>query len=585
MSATVNNVVIGNVPKGAGTDDVWPHYFAQIRALMRAGWKCLASSDGTTKTVSDDPELCELGAGTAKGVSGAAAVIAAPVNGRALVTGLAGISIAATSAVGGTGDKGNYLRITSGVAANQHYHQIEEIVDANSVWIDARRAAFTPVADAGPVSWEIIDPTEGGAPTDPIGSATIAWWLGAGPSTIKIPITAAPVAGANAITDNDQLFIPGEEVTQATTGATGEFLGYVFDGANGYLCIHPHARGSGGDPFGWATTNVITGNASGTTATQVGTAVEYRQQLVIHKAANRDNGIIHVQCIDPVGETAEDFAVLAADAACTNLIPPAGVVGPSGGNDFPADPFAACLLGSTPGVVADVWVGTNLGTYGLGQAVAIDAIPEPGYTADGEWFCMSPNAAGVVGHGMFRVLDGEPGAQLCPYVWACSSTSATHSFGNPAARRFRATGTNTVADQFNAEYQQITLNTSVEGMFFGYRARGSGLASDQYTTLGVWEPVEYNDGTNACWRADPGTPWLVGSDPNSPQPKLSGPVHFGSVAQASGRTWGGRAKRLRHVIDGGLLDTHDAGSKVQLSSSPGPFIYTYWDPAIVPVLS
>ena len=587
--ATNNDVVIANVPKGVGIDDVWSHYFAQIRALMRAGWKCLASADNGVKTVSDDPELCELGAGTVTGVSGAAAVIAAPVNGRALVTGLGGLLN--TSRTYDGGDKGNYLHVTSGVAANQHYHQIEEIVDASSCWIDARRAAFTPVADAGPVSWEIIDPTEGGAPVDPITSNVVAWWLGQGPSTVKIPITSAPVVGANGITDNDQLFIVGEEVTQAVTGATGEFMGFVFDGVNGYLCIHPHARGSGGDPFGWATTNVITGNASGTTVTQVGTAVEYRQQLVIHKAANRNNGIIRVQCIDPVGETASDFAVLATDALCTATNPPGNDTAGTGGNDFPADPLAATMLSATPGGTADQWIGTIGGdTFGFGQAIAIDAIPEPGYTADGGWLCLSADLSaptGMIGHGMFRLLDGEPGAQLCPYSWFCASTSASLSFGNTNARRFRA-GSNQDGNLFSEFFNELRMTTTVLSIWFGFRARGSGLATDQYIgQQSITMRAISVSTTTSIWRLNEGVPWLVSSDPNIPQPKLSGPIFIEAHAQGAsgGRMWAGRVKRMRHVNGGGLLDTHDNGSKVQLSADAGAYIYTAWDPNSVPVVS
>ncbi len=579
MPSTVNNVVLPNIAKDAGADDIWSHYFALTRAMKKAGWKVLASSDGTTKVVSDDPELDQFGNGTLTGVSGSGdATISAPVNGRALVT-VTGSPFVAE-------DKGHFIHFTTGTAANQHHHQIEEFVDDNNVRIDARRSAFTPGAEAS-LDWEIFDTTEGGVPTDPIGSSTIAWTLMQGPSVIKIPITSAPVAGSVFLEDNDQIFFQGEEVTQTTTGATGEFMGFVFDGAGaGYLCIHPHARGSGPDPFGWETARVITGAASGTTVTQVGTAVQYVQQIVIAKAANRDNGLITVQCIDPVGETASDFATLAATATCDELIQPGRTS--AGENGYPVDPLCACLLGATGGFaeVPDAWKGvTSADTMGNGQIVAIDAIPEPGYTADGGWVCFSSDltvAVGLIGHGMFRTLDGEPGAMLCPYIWCLSSALASQGVGNTLARRQRASN-NMDGNMFSTTFQQVSLASTTLGMWVTFRARGSGLATDQFTTI---EALALRSAiTTSVWREDPGTNWLVGSSPKIPTPKITGPIWFGQHVIQASRTWGGRLKRLRVVIDGGLLDTHDQGTKLQLSSDPGAYIYTVWDPSIVAVSS
>ena len=50
-------------------------------------------------------------------------------------------------------------------------------------------------------------------------TAVSAWWNAQGPSTLKIPITSASVG----------TFIRGEDISQTTTGAHGELLGYIFD--------------------------------------------------------------------------------------------------------------------------------------------------------------------------------------------------------------------------------------------------------------------------------------------------------------------------------------------------------------------
>ena len=82
------------------------------------------------KVTNADPGLDPWGAGIVTNAGAAAASVAAPVRGRALVTGLSGIVAA---------DKGRFLVLSGSVpAANNHHHQIEEVVDATSVRIDAR---------------------------------------------------------------------------------------------------------------------------------------------------------------------------------------------------------------------------------------------------------------------------------------------------------------------------------------------------------------------------------------------------------------------------------------------------------------
>jgi len=71
------------------------------------------------------------------------------------------------------------------------------------------------------------------------GSSTVgfdgvgAWWTAAGPVTVKIPLNANPTGTP----------IRGEIITQATSGATGELIGYVWDpvGSSGWASVLPQA--------------------------------------------------------------------------------------------------------------------------------------------------------------------------------------------------------------------------------------------------------------------------------------------------------------------------------------------------------
>jgi len=325
--ATINNVILPNVAKGPGNEDWWPQIWALTRAMKKAGWKVLASSDGTTKTNSDDPALDEWGAGVTTGVSGTDGTLGATAGGR--ITFTAGSGTPFTSS-----DKGRFLSITGGaVAANNHYHQIEEVTSNTVVRLDARRTAFTPTdsgeTNNGSLNYEVFDPT---TETVAGGLATVrAWLLMQGPSTIKIPIGAAPaVGGTSGVT-----FMRGENVTQATTNAEGEILGWVYDAdtTTGYLVVLPRIIGTGTDPYGWDDTYTITGDSSGSTVDQDGDALEYRQQVVFTKTTDQNQGWLFHQCIEPVGESADSFKTLAAAAGCTATIQPGG-----GGtsNDFPA---------------------------------------------------------------------------------------------------------------------------------------------------------------------------------------------------------------------------------------------------------
>lgn len=468
MASTTNHVQIPNfVPSTTSTNfnQVWK----LTRALKKAGWKYLASGNGTTKDTTSDPVndgWNGTGVGTTAGITtnagAAAASIAAPTRGRATVTGLSGIV---------STDKGKFLVITGGAtAANNHSHQIEEIVSGSSVRIDARTFAVASDANNGALTWSVKDPAN---TTETYPSATLAavaaWWVGRGPSTLKIPITSAPVAGTGGFT-----FVRGENIVQTSSGWEGEIIGFVFDGvSSGYLVAAPRLRGTGVGIYGFTDGQVITGATSGATVTQNGTALEYRHEIVIAKANNETSGTIGHVVYEPVAEGATNsFLTIAAQAGATATVAPGATTTTANNganNGFPT--FGWISLGQGAGTHV-VWVGVSGSiTYGNAQIMCVDAIEEQLYSADGSWtypmaYLETPGG-GHVGHGFYRCDDCEDG-DLDPYV----------SFGQGSSTLYgNARTTNGAAHAIGAAVSEIfttslVVNTTTFTVWRGWRKRG-----------------------------------------------------------------------------------------------------------------
>ena len=573
--ATTNNVVIPNVPRGSGVKDAWPHFWAGTRAAKKAGWKITASADGTTKTVSDDPELDEWGAGAITNAGASDASTGAIAGGRMTVT-----TTSTTNFV--DADKGRFLHLDAASSAgNNHYHQIEEVVDDQTVRVDARRTAFTPVAsDAsnGSIEWEIVDPTTESRPTAL--DTVQAWILMEGPSTLKIPITAEPVDGASGFT-----FIRGENITQATSSAEGEVLGYVFDSVSstGYMVVLPRVIGSGGDPFGWGTGNVITGGTSGATVTQVGAVLEYRQQVVLHKETVQHSGHMYVQCIEPVGESADSFLTLAGAAGCTATTQPGGG---GSGNAFPSIGYTS--IGNVDSATGDIWIGSSAGNGQStnGQIIAVDVIWESGYSADGTWAVYSSMASSgsgstfepgnYAGRGIFFLEDTEPG-DLDPYVCFGSSSNASALYA--------ATNRTTANETTNSNtWQPNCASQRQNGITFithwkGWQRRGLGT-DDDYSDFEIMTLWAFQ--TNLSFDED----FLRGGDNDVTEPvqtKSSVPLRIGSMASAR-KLRKGTVRHLQMVGFTGAAanTTYDGGKFIQLHADAGAFVAGPWDETTIP---
>lgn len=541
--ATVNNVIVANFPPVSNTlpfNVIWK----LTRAMKKAGWKFKASGDGTTKITNSNPASDGWGANTSISNAGAAAAsIAAPTRGRSTITGLTGIVAA---------DKGRFLRFSgAATGANNNDHQIEEILSATSVRIDARNFAVASDANNGSITWSVRDPL---GETYPGALATVAaWWTAQGPSILKIPLTVASTG----------TFTKGENVTQSTTGAEGEILGYVLESGVGYLTISPRLRGTGTGVYGWDTANTITGDSSGATVSQNGTALEYRNEVVFWKnATETSGGTVFHGCFEPVAQSGELFSFLAASAGCTATVPP----GQGGtGNTFPTRGVATWA--GTAITTAVVWF-TGSSSYGNSQIIAVDAIEEENQSADASYFAALAHL-GVAGgghtvHAFCRLDDTEDG-DLYPFTTICPGTGETIVSNN----RTIGAATAGVTDTLSLVGFMIASATTT----FMKAWRRLGLTNEQLINV-VAATLIARQGGGILQGAAITTPFRVATL-NSTTQKVREPIWIVSI-QLSHKLIKGTLRWVYAVQGGNGGDIYD-NVWLQVSPSDSPCVIGPWD--------
>jgi len=567
--ATTNNVILPNVNKDAGVEDNWPQIWALTRAMKKAGWKYLSSSNGSSKDTSRDPALDYWGGGGVTGVSGADGTLGASAGGRVTFTAGSGTPFVAA-------DKGRFMSITGGaVGANNHYHQIEEFISTTVVRLDARNPGFTPTAagetNNGSLSYAVYDPTIGAAS----GSTTQKWLLLQGPSTLKIPITAAPVAGLSGVT-----FIRGENVAQATSGAEGEILGWVYDTdtTTGYLVIAPRVIGTGAGVYGWDTALTVTGATSGSTVDQSGTALEYRHQFMVSKENNATQGWMYHQSIEPVGEAASDFYTLSQAAGCTGTAHPGGG---GTGNGFPG--LAWTSLGLNDSSSGAKWNGCNSSrAMAKAQIMCADAIWEEDHSADGTAVVYIAGAIPIGfpygARGVFRLDDTEPG-DVDPFISAGMASTTLYS----VVARYQAYSSSSLPTGAEAWCSTEQLDSGLgtgHVVFKGWRRRGM-PSDDTFITceaacLTLLQSnnfvVEYNNSD-----ADKVATELLATKSREPIWVISG--------WSAKKMRKGSLRWLAVVQGGNPNDTYDGGRWVQLHNIDGCLIAGPWDQTTVPTSS
>lgn len=132
------------------------------------------------------------------------------------------------------------------------------------------------------------------------------WWVGSGPQTLKIPLNANPGG----------IPLRGEIVTQATSLAEGELIGFVWDsiGSSGWAVILPHTGT-------FDNTHTITGSISAATLVPTGTIITYAREISIYKenflqnSSCAENATLYYVCADASAESASLYSSLATTSA------------------------------------------------------------------------------------------------------------------------------------------------------------------------------------------------------------------------------------------------------------------------------
>ena len=367
--------------------------------------------------------------------------------------------------------------------------------------------------------------------------ASAGWWVASGPKTVKVPLSANPTG----------TFLRGEIVTQATSGATGELFGYIWETStsSGWAVIGPQTGT-------FDNSHIVTGNISSATFTPTGTVITYNREIMLGKpAGDTVNGSVYYVCADAAAESAQLFSnvAVATPATATNW--------PGGNGDFPLNAIA--IRGTGGSIVGtDSWMGlvSGFGTGTHAQLACVNATAASTITADGTFYIASstntPNQ--LTGFSFMRLDDTEPG-DIDPYVWFI--TQNTNAF--TAYSRTASTGgvsylwniTNLIPSSSNSGYYII-----------GYQARGvSGFIPTRDVPFGFGSTLEQSNFGNTYAIINGGngpihllnSPAIVPSLVREPMLVYAGGQTTGTFKQIKGRT-----RWLQATSQGNPLDTFDS---------------------------
>ncbi len=456
------------------------------RGLKTAGWRYKASGDATSKDTTGNPANDKWGGGgVVQGPTTVAFTIGAPTTtsfgGRSTLTGLAGFTSAAP---------GHFLTITGATnSANNGTWLITAFLSATSVVIENPNAVAETTP--GTATYTELSALLDTYPVAFQGAGALgAWWCGQGPSTLKIPVGSTTPTGT---------FIRGEPVTQTTSNATGEFLGFIGDvaGGNGYIVVAPRLSGTGAGVRGWSNSAQITGGRSGATISPTGTVIEFVREVVFWKH-NATNGHIYFQTIDSVNESAATtvngrFSVLATLSQTTATVCPGGATGGNPTtNGFPTTGTFVPLGTGGPGIAStgsnDLYNNIFVVNTGFHQFLIANAIEDSLVSPDGSFTLAAgtptQSTTTFQGIGFGRVDDQEDG-DVDPYVWMVPQSNGAGGF---ARSRTGGNASTNVGDIFNSG--QFGVGQS---HFMGWKRRG--LSSDSFIEFtGVFLATTYGSG-------------------------------------------------------------------------------------------
>ncbi len=378
--------------------------------------------------------------------------------------------------------------------------------------------------------------------------AAVCWWCCVVNSTFKIGMTVAPVAGANGD------FIPGEKVTQAGSGAVGEYVGHDFDtvaGNNGHAVLLLRTGA-------FDNTGVVTGAASGATFTAT-SVEEFVAEIVITKAGNLTTGSVYMQRVSVQNENASRFSVLAGSAGCTATVAPGGG---GTGNSFPAA-GSWVVKGVQTGTPSHASWWPNVSSLGKAQICCVDLTATASYSPDGTFWIVQgdPGVSATQAQlfGYFRCVDAEPG-DVDPFVSCCPSSTG---YNNANIRLTAAVGSS-INSTSNSQLFAGTLDSVTT--WRGFRRRGwatgdaySGWATGQYYSSS-------NFGTNGMLHSiNPSIAEAVACSYTTKRVRDRFVLHAMDAATAKGRK--GSPRWLWVVQGGSTYDTFDTKTKMVLFPS------------------
>jgi hypothetical protein len=540
------------------------------RAMKASGWRYKASSDGTTKETTGNPSNDKWGAGQQVGSqTGTAAItVTTPTStqfgGRTTISGMTGANFT-TSSVG-------HFLVLSGMtnSANSGTWLITRFISATSVQVE--NPAAVAETSAGTASW-----TEKNALLDtyaasgvPLGAG--AWIVLQGPSTIKVPIGTATPA-----------FLKSENVTQSTTGATGEVLGVYTDTVNGgWLVVSPRLSGSGAGVRGWDSAHNITGAISGVAVAPTGTLLEYVREVVFWRSTTTQ-GHIYFQAIESVTEgtttaTTGRFSTMASLGTATATICPGGASGGSPStNGFPTVGTYVAGVGTggsgAVGTGAGSWTnGTSSTTIGLGQIVCASMIEDTNISADGSLALVTgvPATSNIAFSGCgFQRLDDQEDGDLDPFVWFFPFNGA-----NYAQSRTGGNAGTGVTDFWNSTWFQT--NTS----YYGHRRRGF-ATGDTFSTFGG--ALLENAAGNFALNTNLGNRDSVACTFSSTPVPVREPIWVVNDSTVLTKCRKGTLRWIYGVMGGNATDTYDSKRWAQFSSTQVGVVIGPWDGSTNPL--
>jgi hypothetical protein len=375
-----------------------------------------------------------------------------------------------------------------------------------------------------------------------------AWIVMRGPKTLKLNLSGAPSG----------TFLRGEQVVQATTGATGEVLGVVWDAStvSGWAVVLPRTGSFNG-------TNSVTGQLSGASFTP-SSLKTYVREVVFFKGTNIYQGTAYYICAEETDESAQLFSTLAAAAGTTATVAP-GAGGT--GNAFPA--LGLCVRGTGGSVSHTSWFAAlSTGWGATAMIAAVNATPSAGVSADGSFhvFITRGTPTGSFSGFMFsRLDDTEPGDPE-PFIWWWNSGNAVSGFSRTTSTSY----SNSQEDSWSNVMQQIY------SQFKGYVARGCPIGARDVLTyyFGAYRGTTQSSYTPAANIGQP-NPHFVQNHPNASPPYVRDFVSV--VTPGTVRQHKGTVRWMAVTSYGQYKDTID-GKKLMCiqpyvtNTNPGLFI-------------